>query len=143
MKEHATERLIEASPEAVWAALTDAAAYQDWNPEIVAIEGRLAQDERITAHVRLGSGVVRKVGLRVTHLDPPRAMEWTARVPLGLFTGKRTFTVAPSGDGRSFFRLHLAMSGPMLPMILKSVGDRQPEVESFADALKRRVERSR
>ena len=33
------------------------------------------------------------------------------------------------------------MSGPMLGMILKSVGDRQPEVESFAAALKNRAER--
>lgn len=41
---------------------------------------------------------------------------------------------------RAEFRMHLAMSGPLLPMILKSVGDRQPEVDSFSAALKRRAE---
>jgi hypothetical protein len=32
------------------------------------------------------------------------------------------------------------MSGLLSPMIIKSVGDRQPEVDSFAAALKARAE---
>jgi hypothetical protein len=31
--------------------------------------------------------------------------------------------------------------GPLSPMILKSVGDRQPEIDSFSAALKGRAER--
>jgi hypothetical protein len=38
------------------------------------------------------------------------------------------------------FRLHLQMSGPLSSLILKSVGDRQPEIDSFSSALKRRAE---
>jgi hypothetical protein len=34
------------------------------------------------------------------------------------------------------------MSGLLSPLISKSVGDRQPEVDSFSAALKRRVERT-
>jgi hypothetical protein len=34
----------------------------------------------------------------------------------------------------------LEMSGPLLPLVLRSVGDRQPEVDSFSAALKSRAE---
>jgi hypothetical protein len=79
--------------------------------------------------------------MRVTAFDPPRTMEWVGGLPLGLFVGRRTFTVAPRPGG-SEFRLHLQMSGPLATLILKSVGDRQPEVDSFSEALKQRAERT-
>jgi hypothetical protein len=60
-------------------------------------------------------------------------------MPLGLFIGRRTFTVTPRAGG-SEFRLHLEMSGLLSRLIVKSVGDRQPEVDSFSAALKRRAE---
>lgn len=140
MQEYHTTCIIDASREKVWAILTDAGAYGEWNPEILSLAGVLARDERITARVRLGSGAIRKVGLRVTAFDAPSRMEWTGRLPFGLFTGVRVFTVTPRGSGTEF-RLHLRMSGPLAPLILKSVGDRQPEVDSFSAALKGRAER--
>jgi hypothetical protein len=63
-----------------------------------------------------------------------------AAVPFGLFTRRRTFTVTPAARAVEF-RLHLRMSGLVSPLILKSVGDRQPEVDSFAAVLKARAER--
>ncbi len=141
MVEYVTRALVHASPEAVWRVLTDAVGYASWNPEIVAIEGRFAQGERIKARVKLGDGAIRKVGLRVTEFDAPKRMVWTGGLPFGLFVGVRTFTVAPC-DGGTEFRLHLQMSGPLCSMILKSVGDRQPEVDSFSAALKLRAERT-
>jgi uncharacterized protein YndB with AHSA1/START domain len=140
MKEYSTTCSIDAPPEKVWAILTDASSYAEWNPEILAIEGRMALDERIVARVRLGDGAVRRVPMRVTRFEPPLRMEWVGGIPLGFFVGRRTFTVTPHAGG-SEFRLHLQMSGLLSPMIVKSVGDRQPEVDSFAAALKRRVER--
>ena len=49
MKEYTTACLIDAPPDTVWAALTDAAAYKDWNPEVVALDGRVGIGERVTA----------------------------------------------------------------------------------------------
>jgi hypothetical protein len=37
-------------------------------------------------------------------------------------------------------RMHLRMSGPLAPLIRASVGDRQPEIDSFAAALRAHVE---
>jgi uncharacterized protein YndB with AHSA1/START domain len=139
MKEYTTTSVIDASPEAVWAILTNEIGYQEWNPEIVAIAGRIALGGRITARVRLGDGGLRSVTMQVTALEPPSRMEWTGGLPFGLFTGRRTFTVTPSVRGTEF-RLHLRMSGPLSSLIVKSVGDLQPEVDSFAAALKVRAE---
>ena len=70
--------------------------------------------------------------------EAPTRMEWTGGLPFGLFVGRRTFTVTGRGDA-SEFRMHLRMTGPLAPLILKSVGDRQPEIDSFTAALKARA----
>ncbi len=137
--EYATATKIQAAPETVWQILTDAAGYADWNPEIIGIAGRMALHQRIKARVRLGDGAVRDVSMRVTAFEAPSRMEWTGGLPLGLFVGRRTFTVTPASGGTEF-RMHLRMSGPLAPLILKSVGDRQPEIDTFAAALRARAE---
>jgi uncharacterized protein YndB with AHSA1/START domain len=142
MKEYTSTSIIGASPEAVWTVLTDGGGYREWNPEIIRVEGRIALGERITAHVRLGDGAIRAVPLRVSALEPPHRMEWTGGLPLGLFVGRRTFTLTDTPGGAEF-RLHLHMSGLLAPLILKSVGDRQPEIDSFSTALKLRCEKTR
>jgi uncharacterized protein YndB with AHSA1/START domain len=139
MKEYSTMVVINAPPERVWQVLTDAGAYQEWNPEIVGVEGQMGLGERIVARVRLGDGALRRVPMRVSRFEVPSRMEWLGGLPLGLFVGRRTFTVTPRSGG-SEFRLHLEMSGLISSLISKSVGDRQPEVDSFSAALKRRVE---
>lgn len=140
MKEYVTVSSIQATPEMVWKVLTDATGYADWNPEIIGIDGRMALNQRITVRVKLGSGAIRRVPMRVTAFETPSRMEWTGGLPLGLFVGRRTFTVTPR-DGAVEFRMHLRMSGPFAPLILKAVGDRQPEIDGFSLALRAHVER--
>jgi len=89
-----------APPESVWAILTDAAAYSQWNPEIVAIDGTMDLGARITAHVRLGNGAVRRVPQRVQVFEPSHRMDWVGGLALGLFIGRREFTVTSVRSGR-------------------------------------------
>src|SRR5690349_17632320 len=102
MKEYHSSVLIDAPPETVWTALVDGAAYQDWNPEIIAVEGQMKSGARIAVRVRLGSGAIRKMSMRITAFDAPQRMEWTGGLPLGLFVGRRTFSVTPQGRGSEF-----------------------------------------
>src|SRR5258707_78755 len=106
MKEYVTRSKIAASPERVWAVLADGEAYREWNPEIVGVEGSLAPGARITAQVRLGDGAIRRVPQHVVEFEPPHRMTWVGGLPLGLFVGRRTFTVTPVADGVEF-RMHL------------------------------------
>ena len=39
MKEYAATVSIRATPEAIWAILTDGPGYASWNPEIVRVDG--------------------------------------------------------------------------------------------------------
>jgi uncharacterized protein YndB with AHSA1/START domain len=138
--EFVTAAVISAAPAAVWSILTDAGGYAAWNPEIVAIEGRFAADSWIKAHVKLGKGAVRRVSLRVTAFEPPVSMEWTGGMPLGLFVGRRLLTVTPHDRGAEF-RMLVTMTGPLASLMVKSTGDRQPEIDQFSAALKARAER--
>jgi len=139
MKEYVTASTIAASQERVWAVLAHGEAYREWNPEIIGVRGQFALGVRIVAQVRLGNGAVRSVPQRVVEFQPPFRMTWQGGLPLGLFVGRRTFTLTADANGVEF-RMHLQMSGPLSSLILKSVGDRQPEIDSFAAALKRRCE---
>ena len=42
MKEFSASASIEASPEAIWAILTDASGYPEWVPGMVCVEGTIA-----------------------------------------------------------------------------------------------------
>jgi uncharacterized protein YndB with AHSA1/START domain len=81
MYEFTTKSMIRSSPERVWEILTDGACYSEWNPEIVAVDGRIALGERIRARVKVGSGAIRS--LHVTAFEAPTRMEWTGGLPLG------------------------------------------------------------
>ena len=141
MYEFLTRSTIRAAPEAVWEILTDAPGYAGWNPEIVAIEGRMAPGARIRARVKVGNGAIRTVPLRVTAFEAPSRMEWTGGLPLGLFTGRRILTVTP-GDGAVEFRMLVQMSGLLESLMVKAVGNRQVEIDGFSSALKVHAERA-
>jgi hypothetical protein len=60
-------------------------------------------------------------------------------MPLGLFKGVRTYRVAPEG-GRTRFTMREEYTGPLLPLIWRSMPDLQPSFDRFARGLKARVE---
>src|SRR5512136_2185982 len=93
--EYVSSATISAPPEIVWKILADVAGYAAWNPEIVELSGRMEAGGRIKARVKVQGGAIRSVPMRVTVFAPPQRMEWTGGLPLGLFVGKRVFTVAP------------------------------------------------
>ena len=71
-----------------------------------------------------------------------RQMVWTGGLPLGLFTGQRVFRLTPRDGGIVEFSMHLHFSGPLSPLIAKSLGDRQPDIDAFAAGLKAWAERA-
>jgi hypothetical protein len=138
MTRYAITREIHAKPEVIWALLTDAPAYPNWNPAVLGIEGRIAPGERIEL-----TSVVdpkRSFKLKVTEFSPPHTMVWADGMPLGLFKGVRTFRLAPQPDGPTMFSMEEEFSGLLEPMISKSIPDMTESFELFADGLKRAAE---
>jgi hypothetical protein len=141
MREYTATVDIRATPEAVWAILTDGPGYANWNPEINRVDGRIVLGEKITAHVVLHGGKVQPVTVRVTTLEPMRRMVWKGGLPLGLFTGLRTFSLTQQQGGVGF-TMQVHFSGLLSSLIARSLGDRQPDIDALAAGLKKWAERT-
>ena len=137
MRHYESTALIDARPEAVWAVLTDASSYADWDSGVVRVEGRIAPQEKIKVVSEANRG--RAFAVKVTEFSPAERMVWSGGMPLGLFKGVRTFTLTPE-DGATRFRMREEYTGPMLPLIWRSMPDLQPSFDRFAAGLKDRAE---
>ena len=139
MKEYRAGATIRATPEAVWAILVDAPSYSSWDSGVVRVEGRIAAGEKIKVIPEVTPG--RAFPVKVTELVAPQRMTWSGGMPLGLFKGVRTFKLKPIGDGTEF-AMREQYTGPLSPLIWKSIPDLGPSFEQFANGLKQRAEGS-
>src|SRR4051812_6359188 len=137
MKSYESTATIAAGPDDVWAALVDAASWPSWNSGVDAVEGTLAEGQKIT--IRSSAAPGRAFPVKVTAFEPFRRLAFSGGMPLGLFRGERTYTLTPAGAG-TVFRMREEDSGPMLPLIWKPMPGLQPSVDRFAAGLQQRVE---
>jgi uncharacterized protein YndB with AHSA1/START domain len=128
---------IAARPDDVWAVLTDGAGWTSWDSGVTGVEGRIRPGEKVTVRTEVAPG--RAFPVTVTAFEPPRRLEFTGGMPLGLFRGVRTYTLTPSGDGTAF-RMREEYTGPLLGLIWRSMPDLQPSFDRFVAGLRRRVE---
>ncbi|HEX8230852.1 MAG TPA: SRPBCC domain-containing protein [Chloroflexia bacterium] len=141
MKAYSASGTIQATPETIWAILTNAAAYPEWEPGVDRIEGRIARGEKVTAYTKQNPN--RAFPAKVTEFVPGRKMVWSGGMPLGLFKGVRTFTLTPQGNGSVEFTIREVFSGPLLGLIGRSIPDMTSSFEQFVAGLKRRAENTR
>jgi hypothetical protein len=138
MKEYNATATISATPETIWAILTDGPGYSTWDSGVVRVEGRIAPGERIK--VVSQANPKRAFPVKVSEFTPGQTMTWTGGMPLGLFKGVRTFTLTPQDDGATRFAMREEYTGPLLPMIWRSMPDLGPSFQQFASGLKKRAE---
>jgi hypothetical protein len=138
MKAYDASATIKASPDAIWAILIDAPGYQRWDSGVERVEGRIAPGEKIKVVSKANPG--RAFPVKVTEFDQGRRMTWSGGMPLGLFKGVRTFTLAPGEDGTTRFTVREEYTGPLLPLIWRSMPDLGPSFRQFASGLKQRAE---
>ena len=137
MRAYEASALIAATPERIWPVLTDAAAWPSWDSGVTKVDGRVALGEKLTIAVAANPG--RAFPVKVVTLTPSARMVFRGGMPLGLFTGERTYTLAPQ-DGATLFTMREEYTGPLAGMIFKSIPDLGPSFRQFADGLKREVE---
>ena len=141
MKAYEASAAIAARPEVIWAILTDATNLSNWDSGVERVEGRIAPGETIRVYVKVNPG--RAFPVKVTEFTPPKRMVWSGGMPLGLFKGVRTYTLSPQGNGTTQFNMREEYTGPMLPMIWRSMPDLGPSFTQFANGLKQRAENGR
>ena len=129
---------INASPEVIWALLTNAADYPEWNPTVVRVEGEIALGKKIKVVATISPE--RAFPVTVSELVPSERMVWAGGMPLGLFRGVRTFTLTPGAGGATAFDMREVFSGPLLGLIKRSMPNLQPSFDEFARSLELRAE---
>jgi hypothetical protein len=138
MRYYETSAAIAASPDAVWTVLVDSDHWTAWDSGVQAVEGRIALGERVT--IRSAAAPGRAFPVTVTVFEPPHRLRFSGGMPLGLFRGVRTYTVTADGASSSTFRMREEYSGPLVPLIWRSMPDLQPSFDQFARGLAARVE---
>ena len=136
-----TEIVIEASPAAVWAVLTDLERYPEWNPFIVEAEGPVEVGARLTNRLQAPGGKTMTFKPRVTEVEPLRSFEWLGRlVAPGVFDGRHRFELHPAPEGTRL--IHSEQFNGLLVRMFKRRLDADTAVgfEAMNRALADRVE---
>ena len=129
---------IKATPEVIWALLTDAAKFPQWNTTVTSIEGTIAKGNKLA--LRVPAAPKRVFKPKVTELEVNRRMVWAEGAP-AIFRGVRTFTLTPRGDGTTEFTMAEVLRGLAVPMAKGSLPDFAPIFETYATDLRRAAER--
>ncbi len=135
---HGAEIDILAPPAAVWAVLVDTANWPKFDPYCERIEGRAALGQTVKAFTTLAPG--RAFPVEVVTFDAPKTMVWKGGIPLGLFTGVRTYTIATTAPGTAKFAITEVFSGALLGLFAKSLPDMTEPFAAFCKGLKTAVE---
>jgi hypothetical protein len=141
MKQLRTEVLIEASPEAVWAVLTDFAHYGDWNPFLVDVAGSPEQGERLKVTLAPPRG--RRITMKpvLTEVASSRVLEWWGHLGVrGVFDGRHRFELHPENGATRLIHSEL-FTGALVPLMARSLD--RGTAAGFAlmnSAIKARVE---
>jgi hypothetical protein len=137
--QYAVALSIAAPAQRVWELLVDAPAYTRWNASVVSVEGpiELGRTIKLVSAVNPGRTFI----LKVSAMDPAHRMVWAGGMPLGLFTGTRTFAIEPAGVGCRF-SMSEVYTGPMSGLIFKSIPDLNDSFKQFAECLKTAAERA-
>jgi hypothetical protein len=140
MKSFYSSILIDAPPSRAWTILTDLPNWPKWNTTVDKVDGSAALGNTITVYAKANPG--RAFPLKVSEFTPPKRMVWRGGMPLGLFTGTRTYLLTQQQDGKLKFDMTEEFAGLMAPLITRSIPDLQPAFDEFAKCLKTAAEAS-
>ncbi|MFL7894241.1 MAG: SRPBCC family protein [Anaerolineales bacterium] len=141
MKENSNEIEIRATPEKIWAVLTDLEKYSEWNPLLYRAQGRIALGEKVNISAKTDSSD-RDFQCSVVKVEPNREFRWKFHVinPI-LFRGEHVFMIEPIDDHRVRFIDREAFSGLLVPLQAKDLEtNAKAGMVAMGEALKKRVE---
>jgi hypothetical protein len=143
VREIKTQIEINASPERVWAVLTDFQLTPSWNPFIRSMSGPLAEGRRIEVLIQPPGQSAMTFKPVLLAVKPAKELRWRGGLVLpGVFDGEHSFlldemapqkTALTQSETFSGLLAHLIMSGSMLQAT-------RAGFIAMNEALKRRVE---
>lgn len=122
MKTIETDIVIQASPDQVWAVLTDFESFPDWNPFIRSIKGSTEIGKTLEVQIQPPGGKGMTFRPEVLKFDSSREFRWKGKLLFkGVFDGEHYFILEKVGEnetrlihGELFSGFLVALLGGML-----------------------------
>lgn len=137
-----TQITINATPDKVWAVLTDFENYSNWNPFIKSITGEPKVGSQIT--VSIVPPQSKKMTFKPTVLAfiHNNEFRWIGRLLLkGVFDGEHKFELIDNGNGTTIFNQSEAFNGILVGLFKKQLENNTKKgFELMNESLKKRVE---
>jgi hypothetical protein len=132
---------VDAPVAEVWKALTDLAAYPDWNPFIREAAGEVAVGQRLTLKMFPAEGKPMTFRPRVLAADPGSELRWIGNfIVRGVFDGEHRFTLTATAAGGTEVVQSEKFTGVLVPFLGKTISATQKNFAALNEALKARVE---
>lgn len=134
---------VDATPEEVWAVLTDFRSWETWNDFIPALDGNLKEGERLRIRVVTPGLKPMTFTPEVYVVHPLQAIVWGGSFLKVMYRGDHTFLLEPLPDGKTRFRQIERFMGPMVLFMGGMIKKTETGYHQMNRALKERVENSR
>jgi hypothetical protein len=137
-----TSVAIAAPAPRVWEVLADFAAYQEWNPFLVSVEGSPEVGGRLRVRFAGADGRRFTIRPRVLVVDPPRRLEWRGVAGLpGVFDGHHRFRIVAIDSTHCRLEQAESFTGFMVPIVWRFIGgETRSGFEAMNAALRHRAE---
>jgi hypothetical protein len=119
-KQISTEIVINATPQKIWAILTDFDKYPRWNPFIKSITGPVVVGNTITARIEPPDGQGMTFQPKVLVFEANKEFRWRGKLFIpGLFDGEHIFQLTDNGNGTTTFHQSELFYGILVPLFKK------------------------
>lgn len=139
-----TEIDITAPPERVWQALTDLAAYPDWNPMIRRASGEVEKGARLIVYFHPPGSRGRVFRPKLKAVEPNRELRWQGQPGFPfLLESEHVFIIQPTGNNKIHLIHDMIFYGLLVPFVKKiAKNSTHDPFVAMNRALKIRVEKS-
>ena len=138
MKDFSISVQIDASPERVWAVMSDIERWHEWTPTIRSVRRTNAGPFRIGARARIHQPKLPAADWIVTALQEGRGFDWESRAPGVRVLARHTVEASVSGTRVTLSIQYSGLLGSILGRLTAGINRRYIALE--ADGLKRRAE---
>jgi hypothetical protein len=140
-REIVTEVEIDAPVEVVWGILSDTAAYAEWNPFLVRVDGEPQAGARISVRFSPPGGRAMTMKPRVLVVDPPRELRWKGSLGVpGIFDGEHIFQLEALDATRTRVVQREEFGGFLVPLTGKLLRRTEAGFQAMNEALRARAE---
>jgi hypothetical protein len=129
---------IAATPEHVWAVLSDLATYSQWHPLFRSVTGQLAAGSKLTittAHPVTDRPMTARV--KVLAVEPASQLRWVSN--LGVYRSDRRFILRPN-DGGTLLEQTATYRGILVRFPTKTITRIQDTFAAINQAIKQQAE---